>query len=257
MPKELEPGILYVSKEFGVASHLCPCGCRNKIVTPITPPNWSLKVEKKKPTLYPSIGNWQLPCRSHYWIIKGEIKWSYDWTEEQVKQGREKEEKRLKKHYNELELKRRKKLKHNPPVKERKKDNSIPSQVVNVPWLYAMRKKGRYPKANSNSGKWLIFIKFTNVDMVWEKIKTATEKGLLGESAKVSTAAIHPFASKPDLKVICVYTYDYTDKDDVMTIRDELRKLGVINKIPYKTDSATHQNLYEKKGDTRISVYYE
>ncbi len=27
MPKVLEPGILYVSEEFGAAAHLCACGC--------------------------------------------------------------------------------------------------------------------------------------------------------------------------------------------------------------------------------------
>jgi hypothetical protein len=42
-----------------------------------------------------------------------------------------------------------------------------------------------------------------------------------------------------------------------MRIREELRSIGVVNKISYKTDSATHQNLYETKGDTRIGVYYE
>ena len=27
MPRELSPGILYVSKEFGTSAHLCACGC--------------------------------------------------------------------------------------------------------------------------------------------------------------------------------------------------------------------------------------
>ena len=27
MPKELQPGILYVSEEFLTAAHLCACGC--------------------------------------------------------------------------------------------------------------------------------------------------------------------------------------------------------------------------------------
>src|SRR3954463_1662045 len=93
MPKELEEGVLYLSEEFGVAAHLCPCGCKTKIVTPIGPVDWSFSEIKGKPTLHPSIGNWQLPCRSHYWIIKGVIKWSYPWTEEEVETGRKAEEK--------------------------------------------------------------------------------------------------------------------------------------------------------------------
>ena len=109
MPKELEPGILYVSDEFGVAGHMCPCGCGNKIITPLGPTDWSLTIKKGKPTLYPSIGNWQLPCRSHYWVKDGSIMWSYSWSEEQIVAGRQKEEKRRKSYYNNLPLKKKSK----------------------------------------------------------------------------------------------------------------------------------------------------
>jgi len=120
MPKELEPGVLYVSDEFGVAGHLCPCGCGNKIITPIGPTDWSFSDIGGKPTLYPSIGNWQIPCRSHYWIREGIIEWSYQWTEEQIKAGKKTEEKRRKSYYNKLDHKRRK--------------QSIISRIVN--WLF-------------------------------------------------------------------------------------------------------------------------
>ena len=100
MPRELEPGVFYFSEEFEVAGHLCPCGCENKVITPIGPTEWSLVIRKERPTLYPSIGNWQIPCRSHYWIREGQVKWSYQWSEEQIAAGRKKEEKRRKKYYN-------------------------------------------------------------------------------------------------------------------------------------------------------------
>src|SRR5258705_8404627 len=99
MPKELESEILYVSKEFGIAAHMCPCGCGNKIITPLGPTDWSLTVKNGRPTLYPSIGNWQIPCRSHYWITNGSIEWSYQWNEKQIFAGRQKEEKRREKYY--------------------------------------------------------------------------------------------------------------------------------------------------------------
>jgi len=35
MPKELSPGILYVSEEFRTAAHLCACGCGSKVRTPL------------------------------------------------------------------------------------------------------------------------------------------------------------------------------------------------------------------------------
>ena len=42
MPKELKPGVLYVSEEFGAAAHLCACGCGAKIRTPLGPTEWTL-----------------------------------------------------------------------------------------------------------------------------------------------------------------------------------------------------------------------
>jgi hypothetical protein len=92
MPSELVAGILYVSEEYNVAGHLCPCGCGSKIITPLGQTEWSFSTDDGRPTLYPSIGNWQLPCRSHYWIINGEIEWSYQWSEKQIQAGRRTEE---------------------------------------------------------------------------------------------------------------------------------------------------------------------
>jgi len=76
MPKELEPGILHVSEEFDVAGHLCACGCGNKVMTPLSPTEWSFHESEKGPSLRPSIGNWQLPCTSHYWVDGGKVEWS-------------------------------------------------------------------------------------------------------------------------------------------------------------------------------------
>ncbi|HBG69171.1 MAG: hypothetical protein A2W93_07765 [Bacteroidetes bacterium GWF2_43_63] len=99
LPKELDEGVLYVSKKFGIAGHLCPCGCMNKIITPLGPSEWSFIEVNNRPTLYPSIGNWQLPCRSHYWITKGVIIWSDQWSEERIDEGRQYEEEKKKKFY--------------------------------------------------------------------------------------------------------------------------------------------------------------
>ncbi|MBW8334456.1 MAG: hypothetical protein K0M40_20745 [Prolixibacteraceae bacterium] len=108
LPKELEEGFLYVSNEFGVAGHLCPCGCKNKIITPIDPIEWAFKEVNDKPTLYPSIGNWQLPCKSHYWITNGVIEWSSQWSEKQIIEGRQAEEEKRKLYYGNLKNKYKK-----------------------------------------------------------------------------------------------------------------------------------------------------
>jgi hypothetical protein len=99
MPKHLEPGILYVSEEYGAVAHLCPCGCGSRIRTPLGPTGWALEVTPFGPTLYPSIGNWQQACQSHYWIYQGEIIWADKWTPAQIAAGRRREEGRRRAYY--------------------------------------------------------------------------------------------------------------------------------------------------------------
>lgn len=102
MPKDLEAGVLYVSEEFGTSAHLCACGCGSKIRTPLGPTEWSFKETSMGPTLEPSIGNWQQNCKSHYWIRKGEVIWSGQWTPEEIEAGRYKEASRRKAYYDEM-----------------------------------------------------------------------------------------------------------------------------------------------------------
>lgn len=99
VPKILEDGILYLSERFQVALHICPCGCGNKIVTPLGPYEWDFTEENGKPSLYPSVGNWQIPCKSHYWIMDGEIEWSYKWSEKMIAEGRRRDKANLEEHF--------------------------------------------------------------------------------------------------------------------------------------------------------------
>lgn len=102
MPKELEPGVLYVSREFGTAAHLCACGCGSKIRTPLGPTEWAVEETEDGPSLTPSIGNWQQACQSHYWIYRGEIRWAAKWTPAQIAAGRQHEEDRRRAYYEAL-----------------------------------------------------------------------------------------------------------------------------------------------------------
>lgn len=134
-----------------------------------------------------------------------------------------------------------------------------PSEATNGYWIFASRRKGKYPKPSPRSGKWLIFVNIKDICEVWAKIRKATEEGKLGAEAKVSTAKSKPadIGYKKDEHVICVYTYDWTDEKDVERIREELRKLGITNKIPYKADEDTGKGRYAARGHKRISKYYE
>lgn len=131
-----------------------------------------------------------------------------------------------------------------------------PSKVKSRYWIQAFRKKGKYPKPTKKSGKWLIFREKTEIDQVWDKVRLATEKGLLGHGSKVSTGKDNP-NGKYNKGVICVYTYDWTDEKDIKRVREELRKIGIVERIPYKSDQDTSDGKYATTGHTQISKYHE
>ncbi len=88
IPKTLEYGVLYISKKFRTASHLCCCGCGTKIVTPLRETEYALAEHAGLVSLTPSIGNWNDPCQSHYWIKDNRVVWAGPMTKAEIRQGR-------------------------------------------------------------------------------------------------------------------------------------------------------------------------
>jgi hypothetical protein len=88
IPENLEQATIYISIRFATASHLCLCGCGNKVVTPIRPTDWKLIFDGKTVSLDPSIGNWSFPCQSHYWIRNNRVKWAPKWSREEIERER-------------------------------------------------------------------------------------------------------------------------------------------------------------------------
>jgi hypothetical protein len=74
---EIEPGHLYISHKYGTALHLCSCGCGEEVVTPLSAEGWTLYFNGRF-SLRPSIGNFEFPCKSHYFITNEEICWCKD-----------------------------------------------------------------------------------------------------------------------------------------------------------------------------------
>ena len=97
IPEKVEDGILYISLEYCTAIHKCVCGCGNEVVTPISPKDWQLYFDGKTVSLNPSIGNWNFDCRSHYWIIKNEIKFARKWSQKEIDSARRKDYRKKKK----------------------------------------------------------------------------------------------------------------------------------------------------------------
>jgi len=67
---EMEEGKVYISEKYHVSIHKCLCGCGAQTVLPIDPVHgWNLiKSTSGKISFTPSVGNFQMSCRSHYII---------------------------------------------------------------------------------------------------------------------------------------------------------------------------------------------
>lgn len=91
IPESLEPGVLYIAMDYGIATHACACGCGEEIVTPFTPTDWAMTYDGETVSLWPSIGSWTLPCRSHYIVRRGKVIEAEPWSEDQVENARRRE----------------------------------------------------------------------------------------------------------------------------------------------------------------------
>ena len=88
IPENLDEGVVYVSIPYATAAHRCACGCGNEVVTPISPVDWELRFDGQSVSLSPSIGNWSFKCRSHYWIVRDEVRWSAKWSDDKIAAAR-------------------------------------------------------------------------------------------------------------------------------------------------------------------------
>lgn len=96
-------------------------------------------------------------------------------------------------------------------------------------------------------GKWLLRPSPERVNETWGKIAHALVAGKLGYAAKVAT---NNGGGDRDTRILCVYTYDFEDKEDVKRVARELAKMGFCDKkgpktrqIYYKCDAYTHLNI--------------
>ena len=83
-PMPMTPAVFYISIEYNTCGHLCACGCGNEVVTPLSPAQWSFAYDGKDVSVWPSVGNWGLPCKAHYVIERGNVEWARQYNDEEV-----------------------------------------------------------------------------------------------------------------------------------------------------------------------------
>jgi hypothetical protein len=99
IPEELENEIIYISINYCTAVHKCFCGCRREVVTPLSPTDWQLRFNGESISIYPSIGNWNFDCKSHYWITNDQVRFARKWTSSQINRGRKSDSLKKKVYY--------------------------------------------------------------------------------------------------------------------------------------------------------------
>ncbi|KAF3046757.1 hypothetical protein E8E11_005854 [Didymella keratinophila] len=91
------------------------------------------------------------------------------------------------------------------------------------------------------SGKWMLFPMEPEVNRTWKTVVEAVITDRLGPTAKVASD------EGKDERLICVYTKDFRDKDDILRVLRELEDLGLLGQdrsIYYKSDAFTYLDLY-------------
>jgi hypothetical protein len=90
LPPALADNVVYVSEEFEVAALKCACGCGHQ-VNLLLGDGHTIHDEGGLADISPSIGVWDAPCRSHFWIHKGRVLWADQWSEADIQSAMERQ----------------------------------------------------------------------------------------------------------------------------------------------------------------------
>lgn len=74
IPSQLCDGVIYHNQDFEIAELLCACGCGHRI-TLLVPDGHQISFVGDAPTVNPSILVADASCRSHYFVVGGEVQW--------------------------------------------------------------------------------------------------------------------------------------------------------------------------------------
>jgi hypothetical protein len=92
--------------------------------------------------------------------------------------------------------------------------------------------------------QWMLFCKLEEVTQVWKKVVAGVIDGRLGPTTKVA-----PDNGTPADRLICIYTKDFRDEEDVLRVLQEIEARGLLPRgrsIYYKSDAFTYLDLYKE-----------
>jgi len=124
VPRDLDPGVLYISTDYATAVHSCCCGCGERVVTPFTPTDWRMTFDGETISLHPSVGNWNQKCRSHYVIQRNRVLEAGTWSASQVEAERRRDKLAKATYYNHLS--------EAQPVDASSRDSCAPSPATDA-----------------------------------------------------------------------------------------------------------------------------
>lgn len=95
------------------------------------------------------------------------------------------------------------------------------------------------------AGKWMLFPSVAHVDGIWKRVAQAVVSGKLSSTAKVATDD-----GSGNTRLVCVYTPDFGDAEDVKRVIKAMAELGLVNPgerpIYYKCDAYTYLDITSK-----------
>lgn len=104
------------------------------------------------------------------------------------------------------------------------------------------------------SGKWMLFPTKGKVDRYWEAIVRGTVDGRLGTTAKVAT---RPEKPEDPMQVICVYTKDITDREDIKRVLLELVRLKLAPAVTEAGAAAAKKGVGRGKEFVKGQIWYK
>ncbi|RFU29112.1 hypothetical protein B7463_g7220, partial [Scytalidium lignicola] len=146
-------------------------------------------------------------------------------------------------------------------IEKQKAGQSISTitRAVNIQKTHIVdRILGAAQETHVRSGKWMLFCPASEVNAIWSIVARHTANNELGVAAKVSP--YDPNGTRSAARVICIYTKDFLDIEDIRRVIRKLQDLDLVETkgrpIYYKPDAYTYLDIRNpNEWDIKPSLY--